>query len=125
MRSGGSNLTPQHMEDLSLCGLFLMEVAKKVDREFGALQTSSHTTHDAYKDITKLLNYLTEKKVGEQIKERNSPIFLDPTDVGLNKMCNSTWIRDTLDRADTEDLEREVSEDHGTIDMNYELCDVV
>lgn len=34
MRAGGSNITPQHIEDLSLCGLFLMDVTKKVDDEY-------------------------------------------------------------------------------------------
>ena len=43
MRTGGSNLTQQHAEDLSLCALFLMEASKKVDHEFGVNRYTSHT----------------------------------------------------------------------------------
>ena len=63
MRSGGSNNKPDHIEDISLCGLFLMEVAKKVDIEFGAHCTSSHTTADASTDISKIADYLMESEV--------------------------------------------------------------
>lgn len=125
MRSGGANVTSQHIEDLSLCGLFLMEVAKKIDCEFVAHRTTAHTTLDAYKDITKIAHYLKEKGVVQESKERNSPAFIDPTDAGLDKLCNSTWISDTLDRVETGDLEKEEMENHGTVDANYELSDVL
>lgn len=126
MRSGGANITSQHIEDLSLCGLFLMEVARRIDSEFGVHRTSSHTTLDANEDITKLSNYLMEKKVVQKSEHRNSPMFADPTNVGLEKLCNSTWIRDTLERVETEDLEREDPVDNTiTIDANYELSHVV
>ena len=61
MRAGGANVTPQHIEDLSLCGLFLMQVAKKIDMEFGAHRTTAHTTLDAFKDIDKLSRHLKIK----------------------------------------------------------------
>ena len=67
----GSNNKQQHIEDLSLCGLFLMEAAKKVDKEFEAHCTSQHYVVDAYNDITKLCTSLMEKK-GD---ERNSPAY--------------------------------------------------
>ena len=63
MRTGGSNLTQEHAEDLSLCALFLMEAAKKVDREFGVTQSTSHSTRDADKDIGTVMNNLLERKV--------------------------------------------------------------
>ena len=74
MRSGGSNLTHQHAEDLSLCALFLMEASKRVAREFGACRTKSHTTRDTNKDITNMLNILLEKKVTQELRvpERTS-----------------------------------------------------
>ena len=122
MRSGGANVTTQHIEDLSLCGLFLMEVAKKVDKEFAAHNSTAHTVTDAQKDITKLSNLLLEQEVVLE-KQRASPAFSDPTDIGLDKLCNTTWVRDTLDRVDTEDLEGE-DRDHGTVDVNYELSHV-
>ena len=36
IRSSGSNLTPRHIEDVSLAVLFLMEAARKADTFFGA-----------------------------------------------------------------------------------------
>lgn len=114
-----------HIEDLSLCGLFMMDISKKIGREFAAHRTTAHTTLDACKDITKLSNHLLEKGVVQQRKERNSPAFVDPTDAGLDKLCNSTWIRDTLDRVEVEDLEREEREDYDALDLNYELSHVV
>ena len=124
MRSGGANVTHKHIEDLSLCGLFLMEVAKKVDREFGAHRSTAHTPSDAYKDITKLTNLLLEKQVVVETDERTSPGFMDPTGTGLDKLCNTSWIRETLDRVGTEDLEGE-DRNNGTLESNYELSHVV
>ena len=96
MKSSGSNLTQQHAEDLSLCALFLMETSKRVTHEFGACRSKSHTTREANKDITNILNYLLEKKVAQELPERTSIGFKDPTDYGLDKMCNTNWIKDTL-----------------------------
>jgi hypothetical protein len=94
MRSGGSNIKPKHAEEISLSGLFLMEVTKTVDHEFGVHHTTSHTTRDAKTDITKLANNLMESALcGNQ---RNSPPFSDPTIIGLNKLCNTSWLKDTL-----------------------------
>ena len=48
LRSSGANLTVAHITMMSMCGMFLMDVAKKADDEF---QTSSHhTVRDAEKD---------------------------------------------------------------------------
>lgn len=33
----------------------------------------------------------------------SDPAFIDPTDAGLDKLCNSTWISDTLDWVETGD----------------------
>ena len=35
LRSSGANATEKHIENVSLCGMFLMEAAHKVDSEFG------------------------------------------------------------------------------------------
>lgn len=121
MRSGGSNNTPQHIEDLSLCGLFLMEATKKIEQEFGAYSTSKHTVLDANKDITKLSNSLVEKRVVTEVEGRNLPPFKDPSTAGLDKLFTTKWIWDTLDKVDTEDMEKEDLESHGTLDPNYEL----
>ena len=123
LRGGGSNITPQHIEDLSLCGLFFMEVVKQIDHQFEAHHTSAHTTLSACKDINKLACYLTDKGVVHCDEKRDSPSFVNPTDAGLSKLCNTSWITDTLNRVETDDnLERE--DVYGIIDGNYELGDV-
>lgn len=40
-------------------------------------------------------------------RKRNLPVFVDPTNVGLDKLCNSSWVRDTLDRVDTDTVDTE------------------
>ena len=52
--------------------------------------------------------------------------FTDPVEVGLDKLSNSTWLRDTLDRVETDDLkERETSDctndPNSNFDPTYEL----
>ena len=44
MRASGGNLTDTHIEELSLCALFLMSAANKVDQELGCHHDQS-TTH--------------------------------------------------------------------------------
>ena len=113
MKSGGSNLTQQHAEDLSFCALFLMEASKRVTREFGAGHSKLHTTRDANKDITNVLNYLLEKKVAQELPECTSIPFKDSTDDGLDKICNTNWMKDILSRTECDDnLEEDT---HGRI----------
>lgn len=122
MKSGGSNLTQQHAEDLSLCALFLMEASKRVACEFGVCHSKSHATRDANNDITKVLNYLLEKKVVQELPERPSVGFKDPTDDGLDKMCNTNWIKDTLSRSGCDDnLEEDTIHELTESDQDYEL----
>ena len=47
MWASGGNLTDSHTEELSLCALFLMLAAKKVDKEFSCHQSSAHTVRKA------------------------------------------------------------------------------
>lgn len=117
MRAGGANTTTQHIEDLSLCGLFMMKVARKIDHQFGAHHTCAHTTLDACEDISKMSS--TEKAV---IGYNSSPTFADPTTVGLEKMCYSSWVKDILRKEPEDNLERE---DIQSIDTHYELYNVV
>ena len=51
MCASGANSTHKHMEDISLSALFLMDVAKRVDKVFGVTQSVTHTSRDAKKDI--------------------------------------------------------------------------
>ena len=123
MKSGGSNLTQQHAEDLSLCALFLMEASKGVAREFCVYRSKSHTIRDANKDVNNLLNYLLEKKVAHELPECASIGFKDPTDDGLDKMCNTNWIKDTLSRTGCDDNPEDTCE-LTEADQDYELFDV-
>ncbi len=52
-----------------------------------------------------------------------SPAFIDPTDAGMDKLCSTTWIKDTLNKViDSDDLE---IDRQGIIDASYELSDVI
>jgi hypothetical protein len=124
MKSGGSNLTQQHAEDLSLCALFLMEASKRVAHEFGACRSTSHTARDTNKDITTIVNYFLEKKVAQELPERTSICFKDPTDDGLDKMCNTNWIKDTLSRTGCDDNLEDTIYELTECDQDYELFDV-
>ena len=54
LRSSTGSLTEKHIEDVSMCALFLLEAAKKMDKEFGCYQISSHTVREAENDIQKI-----------------------------------------------------------------------
>ena len=82
MRESGGNLTDTHIEELSLCAVFLMSATKKVDQELGCHQSTAHTIRDTNKDISKMI---LEKSVSSLACERNSPTFEDPTEKGPNK----------------------------------------
>ena len=43
-----------------MCALFLMEAAKKTDREFGCSHSSGHSVTDAERDVKKLAKHLME-----------------------------------------------------------------
>jgi len=61
IRSSGANITVQHIEDISLCGLFLMDAAKRADELFGVHKPSTrHTVRDAQGDINRMCSYLTD-----------------------------------------------------------------
>ena len=70
MHSSGANITQKHLEDVSMCGLFLLEVCKKVDRMFGAECSGAHTTRDAGGDIKKITTYLQAEKVSKEVESR-------------------------------------------------------
>lgn len=72
MRAGGANNTTQHIQDLSLCGLFFMEVTKKIDQEFGAHRSTTHTTPEAYRDISIIVEHLLHKEVMERAGEKEN-----------------------------------------------------
>lgn len=125
MRASGGNLTDTHIEELSLCALFLMSAAKKVDQELGCHQSSAHTIRDA-NDISKMVKVLLEKSVSASLSERNNPTFEDPTEKGLKKLCNTKWVQETLARNPLEeDIEFLQEEDDANVELDYELSDII
>ena len=124
MRAGGGNLTNSHIEDLSLCALFLMSAAKKTDQEFRSHRTTAHSVRDANKDIDKMVHVLNEKKVTSLLEGRNSPPFEDPTEKGLKKLCNTKWVQETLERNPLDEDIESVQEEH-VADIDYEIADII
>ena len=126
MRSGGGNLSEAHAEDISLCALFLMEAAKSTDKEFEAHRTTAHTIRDANKDILKLSTQLISNSIACTVQNRTSPAFVDPTDDGLAKICNTSWVKDILAKVDsTGDNNLTGEEEIGNfVDLDYEISDV-
>ena len=54
-----------------MAALFLMDAAKKADREFGVSQQSGrHTVREAITDITKMAKHLTEHQVTTVMSSR-------------------------------------------------------
>ena len=99
-----------------MCALFLLEAAKKTDKEFGCYQASSHTVREADNDIQKLVQYLLEKVIIQE-DDRKTPSFNNPS--GYKKLCATSWVRETLSRTVTDDgdlctedaLDYEIAED--------------
>ena len=120
----GGNITEQHIVDVALLALFLMEAAKKADRAFGVTpQTSAHTTRDAENDINidKMVNHLIQKNVTTEVIGGLTPEFSDPTEQGWKKLCSTDWLQGALLKANTDDLG--VEEEIGEVDLDYELYD--
>lgn len=124
LKSCGGNLTQKHAEEVSLCALFLMEALKKTDREFKCTQTTAHTTKDACKDIELLTAHLLEHKVTSISSERTEPAFEDPTETGMKKICNTSWVKDTLSKLPAEEEEDYSLTRNILGDLDYELSDV-
>ena len=52
MQAAGANATKKQIEEISLCGMFLLEAGKKADQTFNVPPAStSHTVRDATEDI--------------------------------------------------------------------------
>ena len=124
LRSSGGNITEQHIVDVSLSALFLMESAKKADRAFGVTpQTSAHTIRNAENEIDKMVNHLLQKDVTTEVIGHLTPEFSDPTEQGWKKLGSTDWLKGTLLKANTDDLE--VEQEMGEVDLDYELYDIL
>ena len=75
------------MTTMSMCGLFLLETAKKADEEFQTpYRSSHHTVRDAQKDVTNMTCFLIEEKVACNQERRCE--FIDPITVGAKKIAS-------------------------------------
>ena len=129
MRASGANATQKHMEDVSLCALFLMDVAKRVDRMFGVSQSVTHTARDANKDITKMVVHLLSEKVTTELEQRQSHLtFEDPSVAGCRCIAGGHIDKYLKEEVDDENDVSESTDDEIPeiiVDLNYELYDVV
>ena len=93
LRSSGVNCTEKHMEELSMCALLLLDVAKRSDHEFGTpYHSSRHTTRSADDDIKKMVKYLIEEKVTQQSEDGAKISFKDPLVIGMQKLVD-WWLK--------------------------------
>ena len=109
----------QHIEDVSLCGLFLLDAAKKADELYKP--STRHTVRDAQGDITKLCSYLIDNKASKEDLLRTSILtFDDPETKGLEQVAKG-WIEEYLSVSvqfeEDESVEVTMDED----DLYYEL----
>ena len=96
LRSSGANCTEKHMEELSMCALLLLDVAKKSDLEFStAYRSSRHTVRSAEDDIKKMVNHLIEENVMQESENGEKVTFKDPLQIGMQKMVNG-WLKKFL-----------------------------
>ena len=101
-----------------------MDASKRVASEFGARRSKAHDNNN---DIATVLNSLLEKQVTQELQERTSVAFKDPTDIGLDKLCNTNWIQDTsLSRTECDDnLEEDTIHEISEYEQDYELSDII
>ena len=105
-----------------MCALFLIQAAKKADREFCCYQSGHHTIREADTDITKMVGHLLQAQVSVEQQTRRTPGFIDPTNNGLDKLCYTDWVNKTLAKQPCEkELQRDTQEDS---DLTYELSDI-
>ena len=115
------------MEEISMCGLFLLETAKKVDKEFQIPPTSSHhTSRSAKEDIEKMTKYLMEEKVAESCTARSTPTFefKEPIELGM-QMIVQGWLHNYLNSKPVHDEEHNIQDDLDFAELDYDICDTI
>lgn len=120
LRSSGANATKAHVSEVSLAALFLLEAAKKTDREFGVTpQSRRHSVRDAGGDINRIVQHLLSNSVTIETQGRCSPEFVHPVDSGWKKMSSPDWLEGVLSKSLVEDdiVVR------GEVQLEYELTD--
>ena len=64
---------------------------------------------------------LMEAEVTQELSNRTSPAFEDPTEKGLDKMYNTSWIQDTMSKSAVIDDDLEVGEPDTVVNLDYDL----
>ena len=128
LKSNGANCTPKHMEDISMCGLFLLDAAKRADQEFQIpYRSSQHTVRSAEGDIKKMVSHLLEEKMTCERKDRVDIKFNEPIQLGMQKIVNG-WLQNYLMSSGSEsvtDDSQQSNQDgelhNGYVDLDYEF----
>ena len=128
MRASGANSTHTHMENVSLCALLLMDVAKRWTEMFGVSRSVAHTARDANNDIINMVSHLLNEKVTMELEQRETHIkFEDPSIAGCRYIAGGhidKYLKGEVDDKNTSgSTDDEMIEN--TVDINYELYDVV
>ena len=122
LKSSGANCIPKHMEDISMCGLFLLDTVKRADQEFQIPYRSSH--HTIRSDIKRMISHLLEEKVACEREDRVSIKFSEPIQLGMQKVVNG-WVQNYLKSSGSESATDGGHQDgelhEGDVDLDYEL----
>ena len=96
VQASGANATKKHIEELSLCGMFLLEAGKKADTIFNIPPASTHhTVRDATDDILTMMQDLMATAAVQETGRHGSP-FQDPTTRGMEDKAARGWIENVL-----------------------------
>ena len=118
LRSSGANCTEKHTEELSMCSLLLLDVAKRSDHEFDTpYHSSRHTIRSADDDIKKMVKYLIEEKVTQESENGAKISFKDPLVIGMQKVVDG-WLK-FLVSPEPDTSTEDVS--NNELELNYEL----
>ena len=61
----------------------------------------------------------------QELSNRTSPAIEDPTEKGLDKIFNTSWIQDTMSKTVVVEDELEVDEQDRVVNLDYELADTL
>lgn len=120
--SSGANETKNHIKEISLSAFFLMEAAKKTDREFWVTEQSrAHTVRDAAADCKRMVRHSMDSTAITGMHTRTQPTLTDPTERGWQAMCSPGWIEKMLSKSAAREAHEDVS--GIVVDLDYELHD--
>ena len=126
MASSGANVTRNHIEEISLSAFFLMEAAKKAEREFQVTpQSRAHTVRNAEADQSKIVRHLLDSRAVSETSTRTEPLFVDPTTKGWQRMCGVGWIDNILEKSAARESHDDSHSTDQMVDFDYELHDTV